>query len=586
LPDDDTYTDRVNLASANGRQRFVAGLKAKGITKNLRAQIAAALEKEAAQLQELKGSDQARASQADVLARLAFGAGVKLFHTPGGHDSEAYASIQANDHKETWPIGSKAFRDYLGRLYYTDTKKVPNSQSLQDACNVLAGHARYEGPEHAVHVRLAEYKGAIYLDLADEKWRAVRITADGWAVVKNPSVKFLRKRGMLALPKPERGGNLDELLKLVNLPAGPSRQLFLAWLVAAMRPGLPFPLLIAKGEQGSAKSTLCKMARSIIDPNFAALRSLPRREEDLVIAANNGWVIGFDNVSTINEDMSDALCRLATGGGLGKRQLYTDDEEKLFNVQRPVILNSIGEPIWRVDLLDRSIPLELPFIPPEKRRDESKLWRRFRNALPRILGALLDVVSAALKQLPHVKLDTLPRMADFALWLTAAERALGWEPGTFMNAYRWGMGQADEQVLEGSLIVTPLLAFLARKPTWEGTASELLEHLRGKADPQALDDRHWPKQPNGLSCALRRIAPVLRRARNIDVTLTREAGSGTRLIRLEQTCKPSSQTVTSSRRRNGDRAIGDGVAMRDDGLHTQSGGKRACDPNNNGWGEV
>ena len=60
-----------------------------------------------------------------------------------------------------------------------------------------------------------------------------------------------------------------------------------------------------------------------------------------MIAATNGWCLAFDNVSVIQAWLSDALCRLATGGGFATRGLYTDDEETIIDAQRPVVLNGV-----------------------------------------------------------------------------------------------------------------------------------------------------------------------------------------------------------------------------------------------------
>jgi hypothetical protein len=479
-------------------------------------------------------------SQADALVELA--GTVELFHTPGGHDSEGYATVKVHGHKETWAIGAKGFKRWLGKLFYDRFRKAPGSQALQDALTVIAGKAIYDGPEHKFAVRIAEHDGAIYLDLADKQWRAARITADGWSVVSDPPVKFVRKRGMLTLPDPVRGGQLDELRALVNLPDPDGWMLFVAWLVAACRPGRPFPVLAVNGEQGSAKSTLCKMARALIDPNMAPLRRPPREDRDLLIAATNGWIVGFDNLSGIVPVFSDALCLLATGGGFGTRELYSDDEEKLFDAMRPIVLNGIEDLATRADLLDRALCLTLPAIPDDKRRDEGELWSAFEGARPRILGALLDAVSAAMKNLRNTRLENMPRMADFALWVVAAEPALGWKPGAFLAAYNENRGQANELALDSAFIAPPVLALMDGRDFWNGTARELLDELEARyCDEKTRNRKEWPTTPRKLSGDVRRIAPNLRGA-GINVAFDREpGGKRRRVIHLERSGNPSSR---------------------------------------------
>jgi hypothetical protein len=207
-------------------------------------------------------------------------------------------------------------------------------------------------------------------------------------------------------------------------------------LVGALRPEGPFPILIVNGEQGTSKSTLTRMLVSLLDPRAASLRSLSRDERDLAIAAHNARVLAFDNISGISNLLSDALCRLSTGGGFGTRELHSDRDEVLFDEKRPVIINGIPDFATRPDLGDRAIAITLKPISRQERRTESALWQDFETAWPEILGALLDAVSSALRNLGSVTVNRPERMADFVHWLTAAEPGLGWPPGTFAAAYR------------------------------------------------------------------------------------------------------------------------------------------------------
>src|SRR5207248_1359644 len=246
--------------------------------------------------------------------------------------------------------------------------------------------------------------------------------------------RFRRPAGMLPLPVPEPGGSIEALGSLLNLSNRSDFVLVVVWLLATLRPRGPFPLLAVSGEQGSAKTVLSKILKALIDPNVAPVRALPREERELMIAANNGYLLAFDNLSGLPPWLSDALCRLASGGSFAVRQLYTNDEEMLFEAARPILLNGIEEVVSRPDLGDRAIFLTLAPIGEALRRPESELWREFEIARPRMLGALPDAVVHGLHTLGRVRLDRLPRMADFALWAAACETAL-WPAGTFTRAY-------------------------------------------------------------------------------------------------------------------------------------------------------
>ncbi len=497
-----------------------------------------------------------RKSQATVLIELASQA--EFFHMSEG---DAYASVEINGHLETWQLRSGGFRDWLMHRYYETEGKSPSSQALQDALNVLHGRARYEGKAREVHTRIATYEGAIYYDLGDDTWRVVRMTAAGWSVIASADapVRFRRPRGMLPLPEPSRGGNIDELRSFVNVK-DEDWTLLVAWLVAGLRPNLPMPLLALYGAQGSAKSTTARVLASLIDPFKAALRSEPRDERDLMIAARNRWCLTFDNLSRISNSLSDALCRLATGGGLSTRELYSNDEETMFEALRPVIINGIEDLATRGDLLSRAVILYLPPLSGTERRKEADLWREFEQARPSICGALFDAVCIALGRFEGVELDSLPRMADFATWAVAAEPAFGVPAGTFIEAYAVNCATANTTALDDSPLSEAVVNLLEAQPTpiWSGRPSELLEELKRHVSEQTLRDRTWPKAANHLTNKLRRLEPSLR-AIGIECRDSRIGKERTRIITLEKVDKLSSAPSVPSTDRQGSGLLADGL---------------------------
>jgi hypothetical protein len=315
---------------------------------------------------------------------LSLGSEARLFHTPSG---DLFASIPVNGHVENWPLKSRRFRHWLLGRYYAETQGAPKNQALQEAIGIFESKANFEGSEHPVFTRLAERDGKIYIDLGNDAWEAVEIDSSGWRVISDVPVKFRRARGMAPLPYPVRNGSgVSELRRFVNVASEQDWILLVAWLVAAFRPAGPYPVLVLHGEQGSAKSTTARLLRSLLDPNTAPLRGEPRDLRDVMIAATNAWVLSYDNLSRIPGWLSDAFCRLATGGGFATRELYTDSEEMLFDAQRPLILNGIEELANRGDLLDRSLILYLPSIPEEQREAETKFWGDVEAARPTILA--------------------------------------------------------------------------------------------------------------------------------------------------------------------------------------------------------
>jgi hypothetical protein len=389
-----------------------------------------------------------------------------------------------------------------------------------------------------VHVRIAEHGGRIYLDLADEQWRAVDIGPDGWRVVECPPVRFRRPAGILPLSVPEQGGSIEALNSFLNLPSRNDFVLIVAWLLAALRAGGPYPLLAISGEQGSAKTVLSKLLKALIDPNAAPVRSLSREERELMIAANNGYLLAFDNLCGLPNWLSDALCRLATGGSFAVRQLYTNDEEILFEAARPILLNSIEEVVSRPDLGDRAIFLTLAPIGEAQRRPENELWREFEIARPRILCALLDAVVHGLRAMSDVHLETLPRMADFALWATACETAR-WPAGTFARSYKANRRAAVESIIEADPIANCVRAIMLDRTMWTGSASDLLHLCAESARDDVSGGTAWAKNPRALAGRLRRAQTFLQTL-GIEIAFSREGRLGTRMIRV---CTSTENTV-------------------------------------------
>ncbi len=455
-----------------------------------------------------------------------------LFHAPDGVE---YAVVTVNGHRETLKVKSTGFRKYLSHLFYLGEGKVPSSQALHDAINLISAQALYDGHQQKVYLRTAPREGGgFWLDLCDPTWSAIEVTPNGWRVVENPPVRFRRAPGMLALPVPKCGGSLDELGEYLNLKSDTDRVLVPTAMTYYMQPSGPYPVLCVHGEHGTAKSTRTKVIRAVIDPSTAPLSSAPRDERDLVIAANNSHLICLDNLSCLNAWLSDSICRLASGGGLRTRTLYSDTEETIFDAQRPIILNGIESLASRGDLVDRSLTIFLEPIAPESRREEKEFWAAFENARPRILGVLLNAVVGGLRQIESgIRLERKPRMADFALWGVAAEVPLGFEPGAFMAAYTKNRTDNNALALESSPVASAIMALMTSSTRWSGTATELLDRLAPLAG-EAARQKSWPADGARLRKALPRVMPNLREAGVHIHVGGREGKSARRVIRIER----------------------------------------------------
>jgi len=473
-----------------------------------------------------------RRQSVDHLIDIASREGVELFRSP---DGSAYADIMVDGHRETCPLKGPDFPEWLKRSYYVETGGAPGREAMTAAMGILSARARYDGLIRVVNLRVAEHDGRIYIDLCDPLWRAVEIAPDGWRILNTPPVRFRRTAGMLAIPEPVRGGTVEELRQHLNVD-DPAFVLAVSWLLAVMRGRGPYPILALTGEQGTGKSMTAHKLRALVDPHAASLRSLPRDTRDLFVAAMNGHVLAFDNLSAISNDNSDALCRLSTGGGFATRALFTDDTEVFFNGQRPIALTSISDVASRSDLADRLLPVRLEVIPDTERRTEAELHAAFEDARPRIVGALLDVVAHGLMQLPSTRLNRLPRMADYAAWVRACETAI-WPAGTHMAVYEVNRADAVDVVLDADLVAMALRQLMETRVEHVTTATALLADLGPLVSDDMRRGRQWPGNGRALSGQLTRLGPALRRV-GITVAHFREGGTGRRLIRINREVRP------------------------------------------------
>jgi hypothetical protein len=322
-----------------------------------------------------------------------------------------------------------------------------------------------------------------------------------------------------------------------------------AWLLSALQPVGPYPMLFLYGEQGSAKSDACRALRMLIDPSESPLRAIPPSERDLRVTAVNTWLMTYENVSHFPRWASDAMCRLATGGGMSVHRLYKDLGQVHLEAQRPQLLNSIVEVATQADLLSRSIVLHLPFIPDHERLAEQQFWSDFIDAQPRILGAVFDAVSTALRNWRRVPPPNLPRMADFAIWACAAAPACDWQlptsrgvltgAGAFLEAYGTNQREAMDLTLATSLLSRAVRTLVDRTERWEGSYLDLLDVLRTIETTHA-HTAEWPNTPKKLSAELRRLAPALRIV-GVDIKFhsdgesgSREPGTGRRTVVLRK----------------------------------------------------
>jgi len=457
-------------------------------------------------------------SVADMLIDLA-DERCELFHDP---DRAAYALFDASGHRQCWPVRSEGFREWLSHSFYQLHGRAPTDLSIVTALATIEGKAKFDGEQARTQIRVAASEGSVWIDLCNDAWQAVEVTATGWRVVDSPPIRFTRTTTMRPLPTPIAGGSLAPLWEVVNIPET-ERLLVLTWMLECFRTATPYAVLELTGEQGSAKSTTQHFLRELIDPNRSNNRSAPKSVDDVFIAAQNAHLMSFENLSHLGAAYQDTLCVLATGGGYSTRRLYTNTEESVIDTKRPIVLNGIAIIITAQDLSDRAVHVDLPTI--EARATANQIEQTFATHRSGIFGALLDALARALAELQTVRTEDLklPRMADFAQLGEAVYRTNGRAAGEFLREYQEKRRESVNRTIEASPVGEAMLAYLEVNPDgFHGTVGHLLDKLIAfRKDAEA-----WPKSAKGMGDAFRRLAPALRQIGVEAIASTRRGRDG------------------------------------------------------------
>ncbi|MBF0675116.1 hypothetical protein [Pseudomonas sp.] len=424
------------------------------------------------------------------------------------HDDNQVAFCQDRSTGEFFALESRQFRDRILANYYQANGHSLREQPMREALGTLTGLARFQGPCLSVSLRTAEYNGAYYLDLAAPgESRAVRLRRGSWDIISSPETVFIRPESMQPLPLPIPGGSIDPLWRLVNVPHS-ARLLILTWLIECLRPETPYPLLELIGEHGTAKSGTQRILRCLIDPNGCNLRGVPKCAEDIFVSARASAVLSYENVSHLSASMQDALCIVATGGGFAKRKLYSNFDESVIEVKRPIILNGIAVSVTAQDLVDRTISIELPVI--AERREANEIWYEFELLAPSLLGALLNIAAKALEALPTIQLppERRPRLLEYARLGMAVAQVMGGEPDDFLREFDASRQLSLLRTIDESPVAMAIQELIKDHPEGVTDSVKNLLILLEKYRSPGCDS--WPRSPKGLGDAMRRAAPALR----------------------------------------------------------------------------
>ena len=438
----------------------------------------------------------------------------------------------------TYRIVSSEFKELLWKQHFLEFGQAPSCCKVKQTIKTLYMYGKIFAPVKKVYHRFAKIDDAVFIDMCTPDSHAVKITGNSVSIEHNPSAKFIRSKVQRTIGAPvfKALPEYFELLKkYIPFKTEDDFIIFVSWLLNCINMDGGYPVLFLLGEQGSAKSTTCKLIKDLLDASSVLLRNLPKSMKELMITATNDYILCFDNISKISDAQSDNLCKLATGAAFTTRRLYSTVSEVQLASKNPCVINGISCFPTRQDLLDRSLIVALDFIAPDKRKTDKELMKSWENDRPLIFGALCQAASAALRNYNSVSEKELPRMADFAKWVIAAEENLPWKKGLFMETMRNLRIKIVEDALDADPVAIAVLKLMKNRDEWSGSATSLLAALESCIDQDRKKYPGFPKIANLLSRQLSRISAFLREKS----ILIKKRHSGVRFIEITR-IKPQS----------------------------------------------
>lgn len=443
-----------------------------------------------------------------------------------------YVCVTKDGIKQYMEINGNDYKKYLRYMYYDRYKKAVPKDALQRVLDTLADKAQIEGEEITPAYRCAYHEGKIFYYLADREQTVICIDENGYRVVAESPVPFIKKQNMSEQVLPEESKeSLKKLgMKYWQFATADDRILHWILLISRFIAEGSQPLIYYFGDRGSAKSTSMKLDKMIIDPSEIDIKALPKNISDVVAAVSNQYMVCFDNVSRISEELSDIFCIVATHGYYSKKKLYSNNEEYAIKLNARVSFSGITNLSSKPDLIDRMVCLKLNRIDNSNRRTEEEIMKEFHTDLPYILDGIFITLSKAIPIYSNLNLERLPRMADFAKWGYAIAEALGYGGDKFMRIYEKNQNELLENMVSEDAVITVLIEMLKKRHYFKGKVTELLSTLTTMAEDMNLDIRvGWARDASALSRRLYESQSVLSM---FGVSIHRGKANGERYIEL------------------------------------------------------
>jgi hypothetical protein len=417
-----------------------------------------------------------------------------------------FAAIRINGHIETIPIpatNSGRFKMWICKAYYESEHKVlSNVEALAAVCNTLRAKALFGDVTETLNLRVSNGKDTsnktIYYDLTNKDWQVVKITESVWSVENSNDVpimfrRYQNQRAQVTPSKEHVPDIFDGFLNLINIDKDEDKRLLLkCYIISLFIPDIAKAALMLHGPEGAAKTACQELIKSVVDPSVIPTLTFPRDIDGLIQQFSHNYVAYYDNVSILPEWLSDALCRAVTGTGFSKRELYSDDEDVIYQFLRCIGFNGINLAATKSDLLDRGIIIGLKRINDNRIRElKGEILPEFKRILPQLLGYIFDILVKVLRVMNNgsIEIKSKSRMADFEKYAEVISQCIGYEPGRFINAYHENKKLRTDNVLETNPIARAMIDFIDSREKWRGTNPELLAELESVASKLKINTK-------------------------------------------------------------------------------------------------
>jgi hypothetical protein len=401
-------------------------------------------------------------------------------------------------------IESENFILLLQEVYSRQNGEFMSSKQIDDLKIQAKILARKNKQNLAIRIGYEGDKTWLSLDYQN----SVKINSQYWEIITNANFPFLRDDSSLDLPLPEKGGNIWDIKNIVKLNNDLEYLMVIAWFINLFY-DTSYPFLILIGQEGSAKTSSTQNLKNLLDPVDGGLRSFQRNADDIYISAQSNMILGYDNISHINLQLSDELCRISTGGSISKRKHYSNSEQIILKAKRAVLMNGIdGIPDFP-DFISRSVIINLQALDANDIKTDEEVRAIFNKYRPSVLGAILDLVvkSKASVIKSQKSKHRLATYHNIGCWLA---EELGFKSTDFEETFNECQSAYRTKAIEDSFF----LDFIRRQiDTCNGffttTASDLLTQANKYYEYQPVALRSLPKDPSSVGRCINRYSKAL-----------------------------------------------------------------------------